>query len=120
MKSAILLLILTLFVLFATGGATALSSTLVWDPNTDEVMGYRIYYGTSQTSMTKMVDIGNTTVYDLDKLPLAESIQYFLSLTAYNNFGESGKTSPVVYTPADTTPPNPPVGLEIVSVNLEK
>ena len=116
MKSAKFFMIMVAFALLATSGVSALADSVAWDPNTDEVDGYRIYYGTSLTSLTQMVDVGNTTEYSLDKLPLTESVQYYLSLTAYNSFGESGKTSPLAYTPADSTPPSPPVGFTIVSV----
>lgn len=88
------------------------AASLVWDPNTDAVDGYKVYYGTSKTNLSKVVDVGKATQCNLDKLPLTEKVQYFFSVSAYNSAGESGKTTPLSYTPADTTPPAPPTGLE--------
>jgi hypothetical protein len=88
------------------------AATLVWDPNTDQVDGYKVHYGTNQSSLSQIVDVGNVTQYNLDQLPLQEQVEYFFSLSAYNAAGDSGTTTPLGYTPADTTPPAPPTGLE--------
>jgi hypothetical protein len=88
------------------------AATLVWDPNTDQVDGYKVHYGTNQSSLSQIVDVGNVTQYNLDQLPLQEQVEYFFSLSAYNAAGDSGTTTPLSYTPADTTPPAPPTGLE--------
>jgi hypothetical protein len=97
--------------------STPLAAMLAWDANTDPVDGYRIHYGTSATAQSQTLDVGNVTSYNLEGLPLSESTQYYISLTAYNDAGESVKAGPLVYTPADTTPPAPPIGLEAVPPN---
>ncbi|MGD9017026.1 MAG: fibronectin type III domain-containing protein [Desulfobacterales bacterium] len=98
-------------VLSAVVLSQAFAATLVWDANTDVVDGYRIHYGTSASNLSKSVNVGKATQYNLDQLPLTEKIQYYFSVSAYNSAGESDLSSPVAYTPADTTPPAPPKGL---------
>jgi hypothetical protein len=90
---------------------------LAWDPPPEQVDGYVIHYGTSQSNLSQTRDIGNVTSYDLEDLPLSESVQYYLSVAAYNSAGEGPPAGPVAYTPADQTPPSPPVGLEVASQN---
>jgi hypothetical protein len=106
------LLILSSIALSITFTTSIWAATLVWDPNTDQVDGYKVYYGTSQTNLGTSIDVGDNTSCNLDQLPLSEEVQYFFSVSAYNTAGESGKTTPLSYTPADTTPPAPPTGLE--------
>ena len=109
-KIIMLGIVLALTVLTAGQGGSA---TLVWDANTDAVDGYRVYYGMNATSTSNQVDVGNSTSCNLDNLSLAENIQYYLCVTAYNSVGESPKSETVSYTPPDTTPPMPPQELEV-------
>jgi len=97
--------------------ASSPAASLAWDPNTEPVDGYRIYYGTSETAQSQTLNVGNVTSYNLDALPLSENIPYYISLTAYNAAGESAKAGPLTYTPADRTPPSPPVGIAVVPPN---
>ena len=87
------------------------AATLVWDASTGTVDGYKVYYGTSSTNPSNTVDVGDTTQYSIDSLPLSENTQYYFCVSAYNTAGESDPCAPVAYTPADTTPPQPPIGL---------
>ena len=87
------------------------AATLVWDASTGTVDGYKVHYGTSPTNHPNTVDVGSTTQYSIDTLPLSENTQYYFCVSAYNTAGESDPCAPVAYTPADTTPPTPPVGL---------
>jgi hypothetical protein len=103
-------IILTLIMAFAAVSIVP-AATLVWDPSSGTVDGYNVYYGTSATSPGKSVNVGNTTQYPINSLPLSENVQYYLCVSAYNTAGESAPCAPVAYTPADTTPPTPPVGL---------
>ena len=90
---------------------TVYAANLVWSPSNGSVDGYKIYYGTSSSYPSNSMDVGNTTQYSLNQLPLDEKTQYFFCVSAYNSSGESAPCAPVAYTPADTTPPSPPVGL---------
>ena len=98
-----------LFFCMAVSLATA--ATLAWDASSGTVDGYKVHYGTSASNPSKSIDVGNATQYDIDKLPLNENTQYFFCVSAYNIAGESDPCPPVAYTPADTTPPSPPIGL---------
>jgi hypothetical protein len=103
-------IIITLIMVF-TAVSLVSAATLVWDPSSGTVDGYNVYYGTSATSPGQSVNVGDTTQYSIDSLPLSENVQYYLCVSAYNTAGESAPCAPVAYTPADTTPPTPPVGL---------
>ena len=87
------------------------AATLMWDASSGEVEGYKVYYGTNPTSHPNSVNVGNTTNYSLDNLPLSEKTQYYICVTAYNAAGESPPCAPVAFTPQDNTPPTPPTGL---------
>ena len=103
----ILVALLLIFMLISLGSA----ATLVWDDSSGTVDGYRVHYGTSPTNHPNTVDVGSKTQYSIDSLPLSENTQYYFCVSAYNTAGESDPCAPVAYTPADTTPPTPPVGL---------
>ena len=79
--------------------------------------GYRVYCGTNQSALALAEDVGTATTYNLDKLKLSENVQYDFSVAAYNKAGESPRTAPLSFTPADTTPPRPPVDLVAVPPN---
>ena len=70
------------------------------------VNGYRIYYGTSSTSLTSSVTAGNVTSYDITGLQAGQT--YYFAVTAINkaaydtNENESKKSN-VVY-PGSSTP----------------
>ena len=92
--------------------SAAFSASLQWKASTGEVKGYKVYYGTSSSSPSNKVDVGNATRYSLDSLSLSPKTQYYFSVSAYNQAGESRRCAPVAYTPADATPPAPPAGLQ--------
>jgi hypothetical protein len=97
-----------LAIVFPGLGKTA---SLVWDTSSGTVAGYKVYYGISPNDQSNYHDAGNTTQYDLDRLPLTEGVTYYLCVSAYNAAGESPPCAPVVFTPGDNTPPAPPGGL---------
>ena len=102
------ILTFTIFLIMITNGYAA---SLVWDASSGTVDGYKVHYGTSPTNHPNTVDVGNNTQYSIDALPLSENTQYYFCVSAYNTAGESDRCAPVAYTPADSTPPSPPVGL---------
>ena len=87
------------------------AESLLWSASSGQVDGYKVNWGTSKSSQPNNRDVGDTTRYDLIKLPLTEGTTYFLSVSAYNSVGESPPCAPVVFTPGDNTPPAPPGGL---------
>lgn len=105
-RMAIFLIIALFFTSFAAGAAT-----LRWGASSGEVDGYKVYIGTSPSSTSDSVDVGNVTSYSIDKLPLNDEVQYYFCVTAYNEVGESPPCDPVAYTTQDSTPPAPPTGL---------
>jgi len=97
-------LLCVLVVLGAAG--VAAGATLVWDPVPGEVTGYKVYYGTVPGNYPYFVDVGPSTSRLLDNLPNLRGVCHYISVTAYNNSGESAFSPPVSW-----TPPLPPVGV---------
>ena len=74
--------------------ATTGSATLTWAAPTDNtdgspitgLAGFRIYYGTSETAMTQIIDVpsATTTTYAIEQL---DSGTYYFAVTAYNTDG---------------------------------
>jgi len=111
-NKAIKMIVLTLLILGLTVGFAA-AATLTWSPSSGTVDGYKVHYGTSPGNPSGTVDVGDNTQYSLNTLSLSENAQYFFCISAYNTSGESDPCAPVAYTPADSTPPAPPVGLVV-------
>ena len=64
----------------------SLTPTLEWQaPSTDLMIGYKIYFGTSNPPTALIADI-NSTSYSIET-PLNYSTTYFWSVTAYNSNG---------------------------------
>jgi hypothetical protein len=98
--------VLAAIVLFAVlhNPAHALQSvTLAWDPNVDNVAGYKVYYGVVSRTYTHMVDSGHTTSVTIPDL--VEGTTYFFGVTAYNTDGlESYLSDEASYTVPGTIP----------------
>jgi len=105
-QAFVLVLMMTFIMVSAPSAAS-----LAWDSSSGTVDGYKLHYGTSPTNHPNTVDVGNTTQYSIDSLPLSENTQYYFCVSAYNTAGESAPCAPVAYTVSDSTPPAPPVGL---------
>ncbi len=74
--------------LMAAAGRTASAGTasLAWDPVPDtDVAGYRVYYGTSPTSYTSSVDVGNVTSTTITGL--TDCTTYYFGVKAYDTAG---------------------------------
>jgi hypothetical protein len=91
----------------AEAPAASAMLTLSWSPNTDGVLGYKVYYGsTGSSAVTEVTDI---TVYSGGFDPSAPSVQYdaredlglspgddvCFRLRAYNNEGMSELSAPI-------------------------
>lgn len=86
------------------GGGGNYSATLTWSApttNTDgtpltDLVGYKIYYGTSSGSYSVSVDVGNVTTYTVDSL---SSGTYYFVVTAYDGYeNESNYSNEVTKT----------------------
>jgi hypothetical protein len=87
-----LLLVLASFFFFAQQAYSG-SVTLAWDPNSpsENIAGYKIYYGTESRSYTGVIDITNGTLKKVSKL--AKGYHYYFAATAYNDAGEESDFS---------------------------
>lgn len=97
---------------FLATSSLCFAASLRWDPPSQgTVTGYRVKYGTSSSTPSTTVNVGNTTQYYLDNAPLAENRTYYFWVTAFNATGESSPAGPVAYNTSDSTPPVPPTGV---------
>jgi hypothetical protein len=103
--------LIAIFIL-APGMAIA-GPTLQWEPSTGEVSGYKVLFGTAATELTEEKDVGNTTRYSLNNLPLKDSTTYYFAVRAYNAQGESPDSNQISWTSSDSTPPMPPQGVTV-------
>jgi RHS repeat-associated protein len=82
----------------APTGLTAVAGdreiSLSWTANTEpDVIGYRVYYGTSPGSHPNMLDIGNVTTATITGL--TNGVAEYMVVTAYNSIGESDESAEV-------------------------
>ena len=110
-NNTLIKIVMVIFIATISLAGMVSAANLVWDPSSGTVEGYKVYYGTSASNPSTSVDAGAVTQYSIESLPLSENVQYYFCVSAYNTAGESDPCAPVAYTPADTTPPTPPVGL---------
>jgi fibronectin type 3 domain-containing protein len=93
----------------APGGAPpAEEAKLQWDAVTGDVIGYKVYYGTSSGSYSNSFDVGNVTQCALSDLPLTDKTTYYFIVRAYSDAGESDNSNETSYTtgaPGDAIPP---------------
>ncbi|MBW2554275.1 MAG: fibronectin type III domain-containing protein, partial [Deltaproteobacteria bacterium] len=78
---------------------------LEWDANNEEdLLGYKVYYGTSSGNYGEPDDVGNVTEYELSGL--TEGVTYYVAITAYDtSYNESQKSDEESGIPPDTQSP---------------
>jgi hypothetical protein len=70
--------------------------TLAWDHNDQfSVTGYYVYYGLESENYSTKIDAGSEPQYTLVGLDDLKS--YYIAVTAYNEFGESGFSEEIIY-----------------------
>lgn len=93
---------LAAFTITVTQAAATGSATLTWvapTQNTDGspitgLTGFHIYYGTSQTALSQVIDVpvATTTTYAIEQL---DSGTYYFAVTAYNDYGVESAPSTI-------------------------
>ncbi len=92
------------------------SVTLAWDANTDQIDGYRIYWGTAPRSYPNHYDVGNVTSF-----PVPRTFgpgQYFFAATAYLGTAESGYSNEVSMAVLPAPPPSSPQISSIIASSI--
>jgi hypothetical protein len=92
-------------ILFSVQPAIAATVTLAWDPNPEsDVVGYRLYYGTTSRAYPNVTDVGKVTTSSVSGL--VSGTTYFFAVTAYNSAAlESAYSAEITYTvPASIAP----------------
>ncbi len=84
--SRLLISIAVVAVLLGARSSFAGTASLAWDPVPDtDVAGYRVYYGTSSTSYSQSVDVGNVTTATISGL--TDCTLYYFAVKAYDTAG---------------------------------
>jgi predicted phage tail protein len=116
LHAALAALFLFLLPILASHAAHAAQVTLVWDASTDTaVVGYKIYYGTTEKSYPNTMDVGNTTTWTVNSL--ADGTTYYFAAKAYDSQGnESDFSNEVSHaTPAVCLAPSAPSAISYPS-----
>lgn len=71
---------------------TPVSAVVAWDPNTEaDLMGYKLYVGTSSGVYGSPIDVGNFTDYEVRNLEPGRT--FYFSVTAYDLSGNESSYS---------------------------
>lgn len=105
------------------------SIKILWDPSpADDLLGYRVYWGTRHSSYTYAVDVGNVIEYILH----LNAGEYFIAVTAIDYWGNESQYSREVkvrvgeFTPSsdliqvDRLYPNPFIDELFIDFNIPK
>lgn len=100
-------------VISLTSVVYAAGVNLAWNAPTTggEVKGYNLYYGNAVGNYpNKVAGIADTEyiVSGLDE----EKVYYFV-VKAFNDAGESGPSNVIIWRDSDSTPPLPPIGIQV-------
>jgi hypothetical protein len=93
--SVFIFTILVVSLLFTPPGY-CVQANLAWDPDTEQVAGYEVWYGPSSGHYTANLNVGNATTATLQNLSPAV---YYITVTAYDSSGDQSSYSPelVIY-----------------------
>ncbi len=89
----------TIPVTMRVGSSSSTASvTLTWSPNNEaDLLGYKVYYGTTSRNYSTNIDVGNTTSYTVNGLPTGAT--YYFAIKAVDNAGNlSGFSNEAVAT----------------------
>jgi hypothetical protein len=106
MLVAALSLLLTSPPAMMTLSSDGVSVTLAWDANTDQIDGYRVYWGTAPRSYQNHYDVGNATTFAVPRT--FGPGQYFFAASAYLGATESGYSNEVSMAVLPSPPPSSP------------
>ena len=111
------LLILFFLGIFGSPAFANSSIQLTWEANQDpDLMGYRVYMGTSTGSYPTINEAGLTQSFLFQNL--AEGKSYYFTVTAYDQAGNySGPSEEVSVEIPDSTPPTLPDNVTLISVS---
>lgn len=94
--------IFLLLIFAATSLAFSRSVTLKWNPVDDDILKYRIYWGTSSGNYGASRDVGDRTEYKVDDL--IDGVKYYFSVTAIDYWGNESDYSNEVITSGEDNP----------------
>jgi fibronectin type 3 domain-containing protein len=87
------------------GGSGSEGTKLSWTPPAtrvdgsylgyESIAGFRIYYGSEETELTLMLDIGDGTIYSTS-VNTPDEGEYYYAITAYNNYNLESELSNII------------------------
>jgi hypothetical protein len=81
---------------------SSVSAVVAWDPNTEsDLMGYKLYVGTSSGVYGSAIDVGNYTDYEVRNLEPGRT--YYFSVTAYDLSGNESSFADEISNTLSTT-----------------
>ena len=104
-----LVFLISLITLCGALTASAADVTLTWDANTEsDLVGYKLFYGTSSGNYAVTVDVGHTSTFTITDLE--GGMTYYFAATAYDtSYNESAFSEELVYAlKTPNTAPNTP------------
>ena len=110
-----------IFLLYCLPGLSFADSVVVsWDPNAEEdLMGYKIYYGSSPRTYTTVIDVGNVNEYLVENL--SEGLTYYFAISAYDTvYNESDYSVEVSITLSSDSQPPYVEKMELISLSRLK
>ena len=96
-------LVFTSLLIFPLHEGYCAQVTLAWDPDSaPDLVGYKIYYGTTSRNYQGNIDVGNVNTYTLNDLTIGAT--YYAVATAYTASGlESNYSNEVMFTVSSCT-----------------
>ncbi|CAN2042464.1 hypothetical protein GMMP15_830015 [Candidatus Magnetomoraceae bacterium gMMP-15] len=92
------------------------SEFLGWDTASDNIIGYRIYYGKKSGEYTYSKELGNVLEYPMSKLNLEDDTTYYFVIKAYNSETESEPSEELSWTTGNYTSPITPQGVVLENI----
>jgi uncharacterized membrane protein YgcG len=92
MYNSLKISILIMFIVLFAQAAHAATVMVSWSENSkSDLVGYRVYYGTSSRSYESILDVGNFTSVEIGSL--TPGATYYISVTAYDDSGNESEHS---------------------------
>ena len=91
-----------------------------WTP-VSGAKGYKVKYGTVSGSYTNIAYVGNVTTYTVENL--TNHIEYYFTVSAYNNYGESANSNELMVIPHLRDPNNenqPPTVVNFIPADKDR
>jgi hypothetical protein len=106
--------VIWIILIFSHTPLLAVTVIASWDPNTEpDVVGYKLYYGTSSGVYGQGIDCGKVVMKELELNP-SYGTRFYFALTCYDISGNEGPPSAeATLLIPDAVPPGSPKNLKV-------